>query len=60
MRGPQVCGHPQLTVDECRDGLDGQMLGGTELPRCTDRRITLGGKLCGETREREADSARSR
>jgi hypothetical protein len=41
MRGPQVCVHPQLTVDERRDCLGGQVLGGTELPRSSYRRITL-------------------
>ena len=55
MRGPQVCGHPQLTVDECRDGLDGQMLGGAELPRRTDRRVALRGELCGEPGEGAAE-----
>jgi hypothetical protein len=33
--------HPQLTVDERRDGLYREMFGRTELPRRTNRRIAL-------------------
>jgi acetyl esterase/lipase len=55
MRGTQVCVHPQLTVDERRDGLGRQMLGGTELPRRTHRRVTLGGELGREPGERAAE-----
>jgi hypothetical protein len=39
--GAQVGVHPELTVDERGDGLGGQMFGGAELPRRTDRRIVL-------------------
>src|SRR5262249_11146948 len=55
MRGAQVRGHAQLTVDERRDGLDGQMLGGTEPPRCTDRPLALRGELFGEPGERATE-----
>ena len=55
MRGAQVGVHPQLTVDERRDGLDRQMLGGAELPRRTDRRVALRGELGGKPGERSAE-----
>jgi len=55
MRGAQVCVHPQLTIDERRDRLDGQVLSGTELPRGPEGRIVLGGKLCGKPRERASE-----
>ena len=41
MRCAQVSVHPQLTVDEGRNGLDRQMLGRAELPWSTDRRVVL-------------------
>jgi hypothetical protein len=44
MGGAQVCTHPQLTVDECRDGLGGQMLSGAE-SAWADRLIALRGEL---------------
>jgi hypothetical protein len=56
MRGAQVRVHPQLTVDERRDGLSRQMLGGTELPRGTNRRVALRGELRGEPGERTAEN----
>ena len=56
MRRTQVRVHPQLTVDERRDGLGRQMLGGTELPRCANRRVTLRGELGGEPGERTAEN----
>jgi hypothetical protein len=55
MRRPQVCIHPQLTVDKCRDGLDGQMFSRTELSRRTNRRVALRGELGGEPGERTAE-----
>jgi hypothetical protein len=41
MRRAQVSVHPQLTVNEGRNGLDRQMLGRAELPWSTDRRVVL-------------------
>jgi len=55
MRGAQVRVHPQLTVDERRDGLSRQVLGGTELPRSSNRGVALGGELGGEPGERAAE-----
>jgi hypothetical protein len=55
MRCAQVCAHPQLTVDERRDGLGRQMFGRTKLTRRTHRRITLRGELSGEPGERTAE-----
>jgi hypothetical protein len=40
MRGAQVCGHSQLTIDERGHGLGRQVLSGAELAR-SDRRIAL-------------------
>jgi hypothetical protein len=52
MRRAQMRIHPQLTVNERRNGLRRQMLSGTELPRRTDRRVALRGKLGWEPGER--------
>jgi hypothetical protein len=56
MRGAQMRVHPQLAVDERRDGLSRQMLGGTELPRSTNRRVALRGELRGDPGERAAEN----
>ena len=53
--GPQVCAHPQLTVDESRDRFGGQVFGGAELPRRADRGIALGRELSGEPGERATE-----
>ena len=55
MRRAQVRVHPQLAVDECGDGLDGQMFGRTELARRTDRRVALRCELSGKPGERTAE-----
>ena len=55
VRGAQMCVHPQLAVDESRDGLGGQVLGGAELPRRADRRVALRGELSGQPGERAAE-----
>jgi hypothetical protein len=55
MRCSQVRVHPQLTVDKRGDGLDGEMLGRTELPGRTDRRVALRGELGREPGERSAE-----
>jgi hypothetical protein len=55
MRCAQVRVHPQLTVDKRGDGLGGQMLGRTEFPRRTNRRVTLRGELRREPGKRSAE-----
>jgi hypothetical protein len=55
MRRAQVRVHPQLTVDERRDGLGRQVLGGAELPWRTNRRVALRSELGGEPGERSAE-----
>ena len=50
VRCAQVRGHPQLAVDERRDGLGRQVLSGPELPR-PDRRVALRGELRGQPGE---------
>jgi hypothetical protein len=55
MRCAQVRVHPQLTVNERRDGLNGQMLSGTELSRRTHRRVALRSELGGKPGERSAE-----
>jgi hypothetical protein len=55
VRCAQVCAHPQLAVNERRDGLSRQMFGGAKLAWRTHRRITLRGELGGEPGERTAE-----
>lgn len=55
MGRPQVRVHPQLAVDKRGDGLNGQMLGRTELPRCANRRVALRRELRREPGERSAE-----
>jgi hypothetical protein len=55
MRRAQVRIHPQLTVDERRDGFRREMLSRTELTRRTDRHVALRSKLGWEPGERTAE-----
>jgi hypothetical protein len=52
MRRAQMRIHPELTVNERRDGFGRQMLCRTELPWRTDRRVALRSKLGWEPGER--------
>lgn len=55
VRRAQVGIHPQLAVDERRDGLGRQVFGGAELPWSAHRGVTLRGELSGEPGERAAE-----